>query len=326
MTRIVRVTTGSRLHFGLMTLADSERAFAGVGAMVDSPALVLTATASDGFMVQGELAPRIVQAAEQWKSVVGVAELPRCEVKLQCVPPQHTGLGVGTQLALATVAAMEAFAGLPLLSAAELAACSGRGKRSAVGTHGFVHGGLVVDGGKRAAGLGEMDCRIDVPSDWRFVLVRPQAQAGLAGEEENSAIAALPKIEPAVAKQLLDEVNERMIPAAATRDFATFAASLYRYGYLAGLCFAAAQQGPYNGPVLTAWVDWLRAHHYAGVVQSSWGPTLAVVCEDQKSAEACCDLIRQSIADQHAPSREVALTIARPLNTGARIEILSSQD
>lgn len=323
MARVVRITTGSRLHFGLMSLAGGDRAFAGVGAMLEAPQLVLEARESAGFSILGEHATRILTAASRWQSELQLKELPHCDLVPVVVPPQHTGLGVGTQLALATVAALEAFADLPPLGAAELAACSGRGKRSAVGTHGFMLGGLIVDGGKSGAALGDLDCRIDLPSEWRFVLLCPRAQPGLAGEEESRAMASLPQVASSTTDMLIREANEQLIPSAATHDFSTFAASLYRYGNIAGSFFASIQQGNYNGPLLTAWVEWLRENGCEGVVQSSWGPTLAVVMPSEERAADLCEKVRSCIAHQQAPSELASLIMSRPRNTGASIEIFS---
>ena len=63
------------------------------------------------------------------------------------------------------------------------------------------------------------------------------------------------------------------------------ATSVYRYGRAAGLCFAAVQGGPYNGPHVTQLVDEIQSLGYTGVGQSSWGPTVFCVVEDQTAAE-----------------------------------------
>jgi predicted sugar kinase len=78
-----------------------------------------------------------------------VAAPPRC-IEVLSAPPQHVGLGVGTQLALAVAAGLNASCGFAAMTPAELAACMGRGQRSAVGSYGFYHGGLIIEDGKSA--------------------------------------------------------------------------------------------------------------------------------------------------------------------------------
>src|SRR5204862_353231 len=78
-------------------------------------------------------------------------------------PPEHTGLGVGTQLSRAVARAV-----CPGVPAVELARLAGRGNRSAIGVYGFEAGGFLVDGGKRDdAALAPLMARVDFPGDWR---------------------------------------------------------------------------------------------------------------------------------------------------------------
>ena len=58
----------------------------------------------------------------------------------------------------------------------------GRGERSAIGTHGFARGGLLVEGGKRAAGsVSRLIARLELPDAWRFVLLIDRERRGLSG-------------------------------------------------------------------------------------------------------------------------------------------------
>jgi beta-RFAP synthase len=323
MPRLVQVTAPSRLHFGLWSLGGDTaaagcagRQFGGVGAMIEQPGLKVQLSPADRFLTAGPLAERAGVFASHWAAFHRAA-LPACEVRLLAAPPEHVGLGTGTQLGLSVAAGLSAWSGWPPLSPIELAQSAGRGLRSAVGTYGFVHGGLVVEQGKLPGEpISPLDCRVDVPAQWRFVLIRPIALAGLAGEEEAEAIALLPDIAEAVHTELVCEVREHLVPGAATADFAEFSKSLYRYGSLAGGCFAARQGGPYNGPVLTALVDRIRSLGYVGVGQSSWGPTLFALAADQQSGEA--------LAAQLSSERQfgkLAVAVTAPCNSGARIVI-----
>jgi beta-ribofuranosylaminobenzene 5'-phosphate synthase len=323
MSRTVHVAAPSRLHFGLWSFGAitsaagcAGRQFGGVGAMIERPGLRLEIAGAERFSARGPLAERATAFAHRWAEFHRLAS-PACELIVREAPPEHVGLGTGTQLALAVAAGLSAWCGLPAQSPLELAVSVGRGQRSAVGTYGFVHGGLIVEQGKVAGELvSPLDCRLDLPEDWRFVLVRPIELTGLSGDDEAQTIAALAEVPGPIHARLVAEVREDLVPAAATGDFTDFAASLYRYGNLAGQCFAARQGGPYNGPVLTALVERIRELGHAGVGQSSWGPTLFVVTQSQPAAE---ELSRRLAADVAFGALETIIT--PPCNAGARINL-----
>jgi beta-ribofuranosylaminobenzene 5'-phosphate synthase len=317
MPRTVHITAPSRLHFGLWSLGSSSgRQFGGVGAMVERPGLKLTIAEDQTLVSTGRLSMRAVQAAHRWAQF-HQRPPPLVRIRLIESPPEHAGLGTGTQLGLAVAAGLNALFGLPSQTPQELAISAGRGLRSAVGTYGFVHGGLIVDQGKLSGEpISPLDCRLDLPADWRFVLVRPKGLKGLAGEEEAEAMAALPPVPQEVTEELIAEARERLVPAAATGQFDAFARSLHAYGRRAGECFAARQGGPYNGPVLTQLVERIRRLGYEGVGQSSWGPTLFAVAKDTVSAERLAEQVRSG---QDAADLELA--IAAPCNRGAEIRL-----
>lgn len=285
MSRCVEVFASSRLHFGLLSPGWGERRYGGVGAMVNAPGLRLTIRSSATLTAFGPLAERAVQFASRWSE--STAQNVACEIKVQSAPPEHVGLGVGTQLGLAVAAGLNAFYCLPAANALELACSVGRGHRSAVGAHGFVMGGLIVEQGKLPhEPLSPLDCRIDLPAEWRFLLVRPQGLSGLCGDDEVGAFPPPTDQLHRLCEELRTVANDGLVPAAATADFDAFASHLYHYGHQAGLCFAQRQGGPYNGPVLTSLVACIRAAGGIGVGQTSWGPTLFIVCRDQSAASS----------------------------------------
>jgi beta-ribofuranosylaminobenzene 5'-phosphate synthase len=310
------------LHFGLWSLAGAERQFGGVGAMVDAPALALSVRSHQGLAADGVGAARAVEFARRFAVFHRIAP-PDCKITIEESIPEHAGLGSGTQLGLAVAAALSAYVGLPSQSPQELALSVNRGLRSAVGTYGFVFGGLIVEQGKLPGEpISPLDCRIDLPEDWRFVLARPQEQTGLAGEAEAAAFAALAQFPREVTEQLVALVRERLVPGAAIGDFRLFAESLYEYGRLSGECFAARQGGPYNGPVITALIGRIRELGGVGVGQSSWGPTVYVVMESQLAAqELISTLTLPGSSRLPLASSDLDVLIAQPCNQGAVVTV-----
>ena len=314
MPRLVHVVAPSRLHFGLWSLGGADpRQFGGVGAMIERPELRLKLSDAASLTATGDSADRAIGYARRWAEFHSVPP-PRCHIEISATSPGHVGLGSGTQLGLSVAAGLNAFCGLPSQSPQELAQSVGRGLRSAVGTYGFVFGGLIVEQGKLPdEPISPLDCRIDLPEHWRFVLVRPKELVGLAGDVETEAFGALPSVPPAVTEELIAEVCERLVPAAATDDFSLFAESLYRYGRLSGEIFSARQGGPYNGPIVTSIIEQIRRLGHVGVGQSSWGPTVYVALPSQKAAE---QLVLELGAQNDLANLE--MMISPPCNRGAK--------
>lgn len=316
--RRLELVAPSRLHFGLLSFGQPHvRQFGGLGAMVDAPGLRIRLSEANALTAQGPLAERALEVAqrvtEAWPHLGKPAGL--IEV-LQC-PPQHTGLGVGTQLSLGVARLLATWHGVEL-SIEELAVLAGRGLRSAVGLNGFAQGGLLLEAGQREAGdpegtsLGVLLARVTLPEDWRFVLVRPAAAPGLAGEAERQAFEQLPPVPLETTDKLCRLAMLDLLPAAMEADFETFSRALFEFGYLAGSCFAQQQDGVFATAQLAQLIERLRAWGHAGVGQSSWGPTLFALCADQQAAQRLADRLT-------AEDGTLWTAIAAPNNQGARI-------
>src|SRR5688572_469777 len=121
MSRVVHVTAPSRLHFGLWSLGEGEqRAFGGVGAMIEQPALVLSVLSAEQLEAVGGGAERAMSFARRWAEFHRRAP-PACRIEIHEAIPEHVGLGSGTQLGLAVAAGLNAYCGLPSQTPQELA-------------------------------------------------------------------------------------------------------------------------------------------------------------------------------------------------------------
>ncbi|HEX8201242.1 MAG TPA: beta-RFAP synthase, partial [Isosphaeraceae bacterium] len=146
----LRLRTPSRLHFGLLAWGPgAPRQFGGVGLMIDRPGLELTARAAATWQAEGPLADRALGIAGRVAGSLASrgSAVPAARLTIQRAPPEHVGLGTGTQLSLGVARVLAELSGLEDLTAEELAELTGRGLRSGIGLHGFAHGGLIVDGG-----------------------------------------------------------------------------------------------------------------------------------------------------------------------------------
>ncbi|MBX3443965.1 MAG: hypothetical protein KF774_16270 [Planctomyces sp.] len=307
------VATGARLHFGpLAWKPESGPDFGGWGVMIDRPRCVVRITRETGTApANASPSGRAVQLLARW-----LRERPqsdRLAVEVLESLPDHRGLGSGTQLALAIGAAagLSLDARMPRLS--DLARVLERGARSAVGVYGFEQGGLIVDAGKRPGeSLGRLAARRPVPRTWRFVLAWPAGTQGLAGDAEASAFRTLPPFPQALTDRLSRLLLCDVLPAVDHGDFDGFAGGLGEYGERVGRAFESLQGGVVHAASLPVW-NAVRRRGVAGVAQTSWGPTLAIVQPDAAAAETLCADLRDEFRDS------VELLVSQPLNQGAAI-------
>jgi beta-ribofuranosylaminobenzene 5'-phosphate synthase len=280
MTRLV-IQAPSRLHFGLLGWGPTApRQFGGVGLMIDKPHFELVAEPASGWHFEGPLADRV-------RALVGSvidrrrADLPDApewspaRIHIITAPPEHMGLGVGTQLSLAVVRALLDLAGNHDPSLETLASLSGRGRRSGIGLHGFLHGGLIVDGGRRdEAHPPPLVARVSFPEEWSVFTVQPPGPRGRHGAEEIHAFSALPVLPDHVTERLCRLILLGILPAVVEKDLASFGASLSELQEHVGRAFAPMQGGTYATPQSEAIVAKLGRLGMVGAGQSSWGSTL----------------------------------------------------
>jgi beta-RFAP synthase len=320
MTREVVVTTGARLHFGFFAHGQrGHRQFGGVGVMVDQPGFVVRTTPAphDEFQCgiwQGRVEALLARLRAAGRRAT--TDLP-LRVEIVAAPPAHSGFGSGTQLAMALVKAVTALAGETDLPHIELARRAGRGRRSAIGLHGFQHGGLLVEAGKRAPEeISPLVARVDFPEEWRFVLVRPRRETGISGTEESNEFSRLTPMSRELTANLCGLTLTEILPAAIEHDFSRASQSIGRFGRLVGEYFAPVQGGVIADAQMREIAESLQSRGIEGVGQTSWGPTLFVLCPSTAFAR---DLAAELSAAPAAADCEI--TVVAPLNRGATVKL-----
>lgn len=294
------ITTGARLHFGLIRFGSVEgRQFGGVGVMIDPPSLRLVAEPSESFAAEGPLRGRVREFAEAWQRYHGLQDLPAVVLRIGDAPPEHAGLGVGTQLGLAVARVLQLSTAIARCSVEETAASVGRGRRSAIGVHGFELGGLIYETGKTTSeALSPLAARVALPDEWRFLLLRPRgARPGLAGESESAAFESLPPVPEQIAARLIELAQHEIVPAAKSADFLRFSAAVGEYNQLSGSCYKSSQGGAFASEAAAAVVARLKSDGVAGVGQSSWGPTLFAAFASQNAAQEGLEQYRRVLPE-----------------------------
>jgi beta-RFAP synthase len=208
--------------------------------------------------------------------------------------PQHSGLGSGTQLALAVARAIAELRGISA-EVTELARATGRARRSAVGTWTFAGGGLVVEGGRRPAqdDCGPLLARLPFPEPWRCVVVVPEAAPGVSGGDEEAAFERLPIPPERDVERVAHLVLMGLMPAVLDADIGAFGHALTEIQEVTGQWFASAQGGTFAAGASAAAVRLMRELGAAGVGQSSWGPAAYGIVEGQATAVKLAEALRR---------------------------------
>jgi beta-RFAP synthase len=300
---MTRVSTGSRLHFGLFRLPPlgpwpaGERFYGGVGLMVERPGARVIVEPAPDWSATGPLGERALTVARRCAAARPEFSRPQ-RITVEKCAPEHVGLGTGTQLSLAVARALAVSCGRDDLSAPELARLTGRGRRSGVGVHGFASGGFLVDGGKSSPeDLAELVARREFPASWRVVLLTPvESSSPWHGRGEDEALAAASATaDDSLRRLALDD----LLPALIRADVAAFGEALFEFNARAAEPFRAAQGGTYSAST-SPLVEWLRGRGVHGVGQSSWGPTAFGVVGDVEEADALAVAARLKWADSLA--------------------------
>ncbi|MDE1179146.1 beta-ribofuranosylaminobenzene 5'-phosphate synthase family protein [Paraburkholderia sp.] len=292
----VTVDAPARLHLGFLDPNGTlGRPFGSIGVTVDGRGTRLTMRRAAQTRIEGARSDAELARIEQYLALLRAQwNGPQIAVELLRAPRAHTGLGSGTQLALAIGTAYARLAG-KAASTAELAHLLGRGARSGIGILGFDHGGLIVDGGpgphshSDGAGLAEPHVppllfRQPFPDAWRILLIDDTHREGLHGDSERRGLAALSPFPETLAAHLCHLVLLRVLPGIAEGDFDAFAGGITELQQTIGEYFAPVQGGVFASPAVATALDAVALTQAAGIGQTSWGPTGFAFLRDQDDA------------------------------------------
>ncbi|MCB1718220.1 MAG: GHMP kinase [Candidatus Competibacteraceae bacterium] len=279
----VRVTAPARLHLGFLDLNGGlGRRFGSLGLALEQPAYRLHLTASSRLTVQGPDAARAERYARTLSKQLGWPD--GVHITIEQAIPAHSGLGSGTQLALAVGMGIARLFALPA-EPARVASMLQRGARSGIGIGTFAQGGFILDGGHREATAEPppIIARIPFPEAWRVVLIFDRNRQGFSGGDEQRAFTELPLFPEEQAARLCRLVLMQALPSLLEADFSSFGSAVSTIQQAVGDYFAPVQGGRFTSPAVTAVLNEL-ARERVGLGQSSWGPTGFALCENDTDA------------------------------------------
>lgn len=311
----VSVFAPARLHLGFVDLHGGHgRRFGSVGLALDDIGTHVRAHVARGFSVSGEDAPRAQQHLAKLRRQLKLQKPVALSIE-QSVQP-HSGLGSGTQLALAVGTAAAKLNGLDV-TARQIADLLDRGNRSGIGLGAFEYGGFLVDGGRGTLpGAPPLISRLHFPDAWRVILLFDPNAQGLHGTNEARAFGELAPFTQEQANELAHAVMMRALPAVAEQDLPSFGAAINLIQQVIGDYFAAAQGGRYTSARVAEMLAWMQNQGVPCIGQTSWGPTGFAVVADETQAK---ELLKSGARRLRGAGIEHKLCKAR--NRGASIEI-----
>ena len=310
----VTVSVPARLHLGFLDLDGGiGRRFGGIGVAISDLRTRIAIERASRMEIGGPESDRVARYIEAMRHELGVTGGHRVEI-LDAVPA-HSGLGSGTQLALAVAAGMRRLHDLPLDVAGDAIRLD-RGARSGAGVGLFHHGGVVVDGGRGAAMRpAPVIARMPVPDQWCILVILDPSRQGKHGAEESTAFENLPPFPGETAAHLCRLALMKALPSLAEHDLAGFGGAITELQARLGDYYAPAQGGSrFMSADVGAALDALADAGATGIGQSSWGPTGFAFAPSRADAERMAVLARR-----HPSARALDIRICVGLNRGAEL-------
>ena len=311
----IYIEAPARLHLGFLDLEGGlGRRFGGLGLTLNDITTKILVHRAKQLEVLGDSSGRVQKYAEQFFERKGLAGGCRIEVIDQII--DHSGLGSGTQLALAVGTAIAKLFALKC-DGPEIAAVLNRGIRSGIGIGAFQHGGFLVDAGRNVdSAVPPVVSRTCFPSSWRVLIVLDVAHRGLHGKDEHASFLALPAFPSQTAAYLCRLVMMQVLPAIVEQDIGEFGEGVYEVQKCLGKFFASVQGGRYTSAAVGDVIRYIESTGIQGVGQSSWGPTGFAFVDSETQAH----ILLRDVQARFSDNQDLRFKVVSGRNTGAIIE------
>jgi beta-ribofuranosylaminobenzene 5'-phosphate synthase len=320
----IKVKTISRLHFGVIDYIEATDSFKGsLGVALEWPNTVLTVNKNSDLLIKNGNRNKILELVKKFSKRYLIE--PNVILQVEESIPEHSGLGSGTQLALAISNALAMIYGIDA-DVGELSSIMGRGKRSRLGNTCFETGGFIIDSCPEKLMTDELGqpqstiFRREFPVNWCFVIVIPDTKIGLSGEAEKEAFRRV-KASKKISEEISRLIQIKLLPSLSAEDIEGFGSALTEIDKKTGMYFAKAQGGVYRDKMAPEIIDCMLQSGAYGSGQSSWGPALyGLVIENE--AMIVADYMRSFLAEKEI---EGVVFVSHCSNKGARVKIKERQ-
>jgi len=297
------------LHLGFIDLhGGTGRRFGSVGLALATPRLEFQIMPAETLTVEGADNTRIAYLVKAFDNQYHTRS--HCNIRVQQTIPAHKGLGSGTQTALAIGQGLAKLHNLDIADS-EIAMHLGRGRRSGIGIHAFGQGGLLVDAGVKAGGMPTLIFRHPFPDRWRILLITRKGQDGLHGENERYAFKQLPQFSKSCAGALSRTVLMKLMPSVIEQDFASFSQAVHKLQNTMKDYFSSVEKQEVTTINSEGLLEYLSQQGIKGVGQTSWGPTVFAIMENQSQAEQ----LKAKLIDYMHATRQLDAAISEPAET-----------
>lgn len=291
------------------------RRFGSLGLSLDNPRTVIELAVGENVFGSAPLPAYVLNSQQllmqHLKLDVPISVLVHEEI------PRHSGLGSGTQMALALGAGISRLLKLNL-ELEDVAWATRRGLRSGIGIGTFAHGGVVLDGGRgEQTKIPPMLARHDFPAQWRILLIFDRSHVGMHGEAELNAFKTLQDCTLSDTAQNAQAVLMQGLPALIEQDLTLFGQAISQLQAYTGGYFSPAQGGMYASKQVAKALEMLKAQGIACVGQTSWGPTGFAVFETQAAAQHHLQQLKQQLGEAR-----LEWLVCQAQNTGASVQVV----
>lgn len=315
---MIKVKSPSRLHFGFSNLSLSRsRIYGGIGATIQEPNIVLKTKKSNTIEIETDKDYKRIE--NYVKKSVDILDLDGVKVKIEENLPGHVGLGSGTQLALSIFSGIAKLYNIKIDIRKE-APKLGRGGRSGVGVAAFEKGGFLVDSGHNSESftrrlpenggwnVPKIISQHDIPNEWRFLVVIPDAKKIYGEEEEKKIQETVFNASYSIADKISSTLIDKVLPGIAEGNLKEFSEGITKVNRLNGSWFSNLQDGVYRKESQNI-IEKFRHENLYAVGQSSWGPTVYGITTSKEVKDILEDL---SINND--------IIVTKPNNRGAEIK------
>lgn len=324
----VRISTPSRLHFGLIDFnGELGRIDGGAGVAISNPRNVLSIREGKSFQVNGS-DPQLIEGIVRKICERLGKPIPEIEVTVEEEIHSHAGFGSKTQISLALAYAICREYGITYSNIDELARLVGRGGTSGIGVRAFDRGGFILDCGHSFgpdkektsclpssasnAKLAPQVMRCDIPAHWRFVLVTPLNYEGSHGASEVDIFKSNFPVDAAQIDRACRIFLMQMIPGILEKDIETFGNAINTIQTIGFKNVEVQLKSPLVPNMLTI----MNSAGSYGSGMSSFGPTVFGLTDSDRKAEQIQKAVCDYLSDMDIENKS---WISEPNNHGVLI-------
>jgi len=269
----ILVKTPSRLHLGFFDFHNMKGRYGSVGVAIEKPNFIIEAKISGRVEITGSEKERALRYVNLFMKKFNLKK--NVKIRILKSIPEHTGLGSGTQLALAIGTAISKLSDLKI-STEDIARIADRGKFSGVGIYAFIKGGFIIDSES-------MGFYSNLPENWFWIVALLKNKKGLSGRKENAAFKNLPKVKEEKNFELL-QIRDKIVKAVIAKDIISFGKAINELDKKNGEIFSKIQGSIYFSKDVENGINFLLDNGAYGAGQSSWGPGFYALVDGKKNA------------------------------------------